>query len=64
MPAQADLKDLEAVQLQLELLKADSPEFFLKFKELLKKNRQVGYKNICKLILEETTPRKLKGLED
>ena len=26
MPAQAELKDLEAVQLQLELLKADAPE--------------------------------------
>ena len=64
MPAQAELKDLEAVQLQLELLKADNPEVYNKFKDIIKKNRQVGYKNICKLILEEASPKKLKGLED
>ena len=64
MPAVASLKDLEAVQLQLELLKADNEDFYLKFRDLIKKHRQVGYKNICKLILEETTPKKLKGLEN
>lgn len=64
MPAVATLQELEAVQLQLELLKTDNIEFYNKFKDLIKKHRQVGYKNICKLILEEATPKKLKGMEE
>jgi len=63
MPAAADLKDLEAVQLQLELLKGEVPDAYKKFQDLFKKYRQVGYKNICKMLLEESTPRKLKGLD-
>jgi len=63
MPAAADLKDLEAVQLSLELLKGENEACFKKFQDLFKKYRQVGYKNICKMLLEEATPKKLKGLE-
>jgi hypothetical protein len=30
-------------------------------KAVFKKYRQIGWKNICKLWLEESTPEKLKG---
>ena len=38
-----------------------SPEAYEAFAALLKKHRKVGYKNICKLLLGEATPEKLKG---
>lgn len=63
MPAAADLKDLEAVNLALELLKGENPDYYKKFQELFKKYRMIGYKNICKLLLDESTPKKLKGVE-
>ena len=31
--------------------------------ELFRKNRQIGYKNICKMMMGEATPEKLKGIE-
>ena len=45
----------------LEQLKGQFPEAYGAFGDLLKKYRKVGYKNICKLLLGETTPEKLKG---
>ena len=29
----------------------------------LRRHRQVGYKNICRLLLGEATPEKLKGVD-
>ena len=37
------------------------PEAYDAFAALLRKYRKVGYKNICKLLLGESTPEKLKG---
>jgi len=63
LPAVASLKELEQVQLMLEIIKAEYPDAYEKFKMLFKTHRQVGYKNIAKMILGESTPKKLKGLE-
>jgi hypothetical protein len=61
MPAIASLEDLKEVQNRLEKLKERFPEAYDEFSALLRAFRKVGYKNICKLLLGEATPEKLKG---
>jgi len=63
MSAIASLEDLKAVAEEVKQLKAADSRAYAAFCALFKKYRRVGYKNICKLILEEVTPEKLKGLE-
>ena len=61
MPALASLDELKQVLADLEQLKTAHPEAYVAIAAVLRKNRKVGYKNICKLLLGETTPEKLKG---
>jgi hypothetical protein len=61
MPALASLDDLQKVLAQLEELKGRHPEAYEELAGILRKHRAVGYKNICKLLLGEATPEKLKG---
>jgi hypothetical protein len=61
MPALASLDDLKQVLVHLEELKAAHPEAYEAFAAVLRRHRRVGYKNICKLLLGESTPEKLKG---
>jgi len=61
MAALASLDDLEEVLARLEELKAAHGDAYEAFSALLRKHRKVGYKNICKLLLGESTPEKLKG---
>ena len=61
MPALASLDDLKAVLAQLDELKAAHPDAYEALSAILRKHRKVGYKNICKLLLGEATPEKLKG---
>jgi hypothetical protein len=56
MPAIASLEDLKAAQKDL-LSARDLNEL----KAAFKKGRRIGWKNICKLWLEEKTPEQLKG---
>lgn len=63
MPAEAPLEELERVQNELESLKMKDEEIFEDFVELFKRNRSVGYKNICKMLMGETTPEELKGVD-
>jgi hypothetical protein len=56
MPAIAPIGDLRAAQ--KELLEAKD---IIELKKIFKKYRHVGWKNICKLWLEESTPEQLKG---
>jgi hypothetical protein len=58
MPAIASLEDLRATQKEL-LETTDINEL----KKVFKKYRRIGWKNICKLWLEESTPERLKGEE-
>ena len=62
MPAVASLEELKAVAEQLEVIKGQHPEGFADFVELFRRNRKIGYKNICKMMMGEATPEKLKGL--
>jgi hypothetical protein len=61
MPALASLDDLREVLGRLEKLKDQFPEAYEQFSALLRGYRRIGYKNICKLLLGEATPEKLKG---
>ena len=63
MAAICTLEELKAVHDAIKEFKQEQPEAYSDLKDLLKINRKVGYKNICKLILEETTPEKLKQEE-
>jgi len=61
MPALASLEDLKDVLAGLDELKAAHPDAYEALAGVLRKYRKVGYKNICKLLLGEATPEKLKG---
>ncbi len=61
MPAIASLEELNEVLSRLNALKERHPEAYEEFSKLFKAFRKVGYKNICKLLLGEATPEKLKG---
>jgi len=56
MPAIAFLEDLKAAQ--KDLLEAKNLD---ELKATFKKWRRIGWKNICKLWLEERTSEQLKG---
>jgi hypothetical protein len=56
MPAIASLEDLKSAQ--KDLLEAKDLN---ELKVVFKKWRRIGWKNICKVWLEESTPERLKG---
>lgn len=56
MPAIASFKDLKAAQKDLP-----EPKNLRELKAVFEKLRRIGWKNICKLWLEEAAPEKLKG---
>ncbi len=56
MPAIASLDDLKAAQ--KDLLEAKDLE---DLKSAFKRWRRIGWKNVCKLWLQERTPEQLKG---
>ncbi len=60
MPAIASLEELKKVNEALQRLKQEEPQALKKFADLVKKNRKVGYRNICKMLLGEITPEELK----
>ncbi len=63
MPAIASIEELRQVQTLLDSLNNEFPDAYKAFAEMLKKYRRLGYKNICKLLLGEATPEKLKGMD-
>jgi hypothetical protein len=58
MPAIAPIEDLRACQ--KDLLNAKDLD---ELKETFRKWRRIGWKNVCRLWLEESTPERLKGEE-
>lgn len=63
MAAIATLEELKKVQESLDRFREQYPEAYNACAELLRAHRKVGYKNICKMLLGETTPEKLKQAE-
>lgn len=64
MSAVASLDELKQVQNELKSLKMKDEEMYEDFVDLFKRNRSVGYKNICKMLMGETTPEELKGVDE
>ena len=62
MPAVASLEELGSVAQDLATLQREHPEACQQLIALFRKHRKVGYKNICKLMMGEATPEKLKGM--
>ena len=62
MPAVASLEELQAAHNDLNQLKEQHPEAYAAFSGLFRQHRSIGYKNICKMLLGEATPEKLKGM--
>ena len=63
MPAEAPLEDLQRVHQELQSLQMKHGEAYDEFVEFFKRNRSVGYKNMCKMLMGETTPEELKGVD-
>jgi uncharacterized membrane-anchored protein YhcB (DUF1043 family) len=63
MAAIATLEELRKVQESLDHFREQYPEGYNACAELLRAHRKIGYKNICKMLLGETTPEKLKQAE-
>jgi hypothetical protein len=63
MPAIASLEELKEVDARVKEFQAAFPEAYAALAELLKKHRKIGYKNVAKLLLNESTPEKLKNAE-
>lgn len=61
MPAVASLEELKEVDVRLKAFRLDQPIAYEALCVIFKKYRKIGYKNICKLLLSEATPEKLKG---
>jgi hypothetical protein len=62
MPAIATLEELKAIDIALKKMKEEYPEAYEKLARFFKDNRQIGYKNIIKMMIGEATPEKLKGI--
>ena len=62
MAAIAPLEELQRIQNELESLKMKNSEAYEDFSKLFKKNRNIGYKNIVKMLIGEKDPEQLKGL--
>lgn len=60
MPALSSLEDLQKTHQQIAELKKKFPEACGAIAEFLKRNRKIGYKNICKMFTGEATPESLK----
>lgn len=63
MASLATLEELKSVQTDLDQVKTQHADGYKAVADILRKHRKVGYKNICKMLLDEATPEKLKGLE-
>ena len=59
MPAIAPIEDLRNAQ--KELLETRDVE---ELKKIFKRWRRIGWRNVCKLWLEERTPEQLRGVGD
>ena len=63
MPAVATIEDLRAVDTDLRSIKETHPDAYEDVVAVFRRHRKVGYKNLCKIMMGEATPEKLKGLE-
>jgi hypothetical protein len=63
MPAIASIEDLKRLNAEIQDVKKEHPDACAKLAQIIKKNRKIGYRNFCKLFLDERTPEQLKSGE-
>ena len=63
MPAVATIEELRGVAEAMQRIREAHPEAFEMVVSAFKHHRAVGYKNLCKIMMGEATPEKLKGIE-
>lgn len=59
MPAVASIESLQEVQKELTAIKKKHPEGYEAVANVIKSNKIIGYKNICKM-MQGITPAELK----
>lgn len=64
MPAAVPLEELERAHEELQSLEMKFPEAYDDFAEFFRRNRSMGYNNLCKLLMGERTPKELKGIDE
>lgn len=64
MPAAAPLEELERANEELQSLEMKFPDAYDDFAEFFRRNRSLGYNNLCKMLMGEQTPKQLKGLDE
>lgn len=64
MPASAPLEELERAHEELQSLEMKFPDAYDDFAEFFRRNRSLGYNNLCKMLMGEQTPKQLKGIAD
>lgn len=64
MPATVPLEDLERANEELQSLEMKFPEAYDDFADFFQRNRSLGYKNLCKMLMGEQTPKELKGIDE
>lgn len=64
MPAAAPLEELERAHEELQSLEMKFPDAYDDFAEFFRRNRSLGYNNLCKMLMGEQTPKQLKGIAD
>lgn len=61
--AAAPLEDLKRAHQELQALEMKFPDAYQDFADLFSRNRSLGYKNLCLMLMGDTTPEQLKGLD-
>ena len=64
MPAAVPLEELERANEELQSLEMKFPEAYEDFAEFFRRNRSMGYNNLCKMLMGERTPKQLKGIDE
>lgn len=60
MATGASLDELKVAFRELECLRLKNEEIYADFADFFKRNRSVGYKNLCKMLMGEAEPEDLK----
>ncbi|MBO06492.1 MAG: hypothetical protein CMI58_05620 [Parcubacteria group bacterium] len=60
MRTNVDLEVLNRVHQELKSLETKCPCMYNEFAQFIRKNRDAGYRNICRMWIGEATPEKLK----
>jgi hypothetical protein len=64
MTATVPLERLTRADQELQALEMKFPDAYSDLADFFERNRALGYKNLCRLLLNEQTPEELKGVDE